>query len=42
MKDMFGINVSGMIAPLRGFGSHLVFFIRLHPMLMITPLRGWN
>ena len=42
MKDMFGTNVSRRIASLRGFGSTVYFSLGLHPMLMITPLRGWN
>ena len=40
MKDISGIKIWSRIAPLRGFDSYRVFFIGLHPMLMIATLRG--
>lgn len=36
MKDIFGIDAFNRITPFRGFGSHRVFFIGFHPMLMIS------
>ena len=41
MRDIFGIddNVK-LIAPFQGFDSYRLFFIEIHPMLMIAPLCG--
>ncbi|MDP2454389.1 MULTISPECIES: hypothetical protein [unclassified Kaistella] len=41
MKDISGIDKClKLISPFQGFDSYPVFFIGLHPMLLMSPLRG--